>query len=124
MYNPDFWEIGLDQTDLEQIPNESGIWYESGEERVNRYQWEDKVEHLAYRIVATSTGSLTERQREATLLYFCFGKTQQEIGEIMGISRRVVSQHLFGITRKGKQVGGAIEKLRKVFREEKLLPES
>ena len=26
MYNPDFWEVCLDQTDLEDFSNEAGIW--------------------------------------------------------------------------------------------------
>ena len=118
MYNPDFWEVGVDQADLEQIPNENGIWYESTDEQASRYVREDHTERIAFRIVATTPGNLTERQREATLLYFCYSKTQQEIAEILGISRRVVSQHIFGITRNGKQVGGAVQKLRKVCRAE------
>ena len=59
---------------------------------------------------------LTERQTECIQLYFYKGKTQEEIGSILGISRRVVSQHLFGVTRNGRQVGGAINKIRKVCR--------
>ena len=118
MYNPDFWEVGVDQADLEQIPNESGIWHETVDEQASRYFWEDRTERIALRIVANSTKLLTERQREAVLLYFCYSKTQQEIAEILGISRRVVSQHIFGITRKGRPVGGAVQKLRKVCREE------
>ncbi len=117
MYNPDFWEVQLDQADLEKIPNEAGLWFESGEDREQRYLWEDRVEDLAFRVVSVVSKSLTEKQREATLLYFCCKKTQREIAQIMGISRRVVSQHLFGITRNGKQVGGAVQKLRKLCRE-------
>ena len=59
--------------------------------------------------------TLTDRQREAMALYFEYGRTQQEISEIMGISRRVVSQHLFGITRNGKSVGGAVKKIQKLW---------
>jgi len=57
---------------------------------------------------------LTQKQCEVVVLYFIYQKTQQEVAEILGISRRVVSQHLFGICRNGKQVGGAIKKLRKI----------
>lgn len=118
MYDPDFWEIRLDPADLEQVPNEAGLWYESGEEQERRYRWEDEVKRLAFRMVSAVSESLTDRQREAVLLYFYYRKSQQEIAEILGISRRVVSQHLFGITRNGKQVGGAVQKLRRVCREE------
>ena len=62
--------------------------------------------------------ALTERQREALILYFLHQKTQEEVAQIMGISRRVVSQHLFGVCRGGKQVGGAIKKIRKLCREQ------
>jgi len=41
------------------------------------------------------------------MLYFLHDKTQEEVAEIMGINRLVVSQHLFGIRRNGRQVGGA-----------------
>ena len=51
MYNPDFWEVRLDQTDLEQIPNEASIWFEPGEEQESRYRWEDRIKNLTARIV-------------------------------------------------------------------------
>ena len=57
---------------------------------------------------------LTPTQRRCVRLYFFEQKTQEEIAAILGISRRVVSQHLFGIRRAGKQIGGAINKIRKV----------
>ncbi|MCZ6635351.1 MAG: sigma factor-like helix-turn-helix DNA-binding protein [bacterium] len=120
MYNPDFWEVQIDQTDLEQIPNEAGLWFENSEDRETRYVWEDKIKKLTPRIDSLITHALTQKQLEAMVLYFKWGKTQQEISEIMGISRRVVSQHLFGITRRGKSVGGAVKKLQKVCRLESI----
>ena len=117
MYNPDFWEVQVDQTDLEQIPNEAGLWFENSEDRETRYAWEDKIKKLIPRIDSLITYTLTQKQLEAMVLYFKWGKTQQEISEIMGISRRVVSQHLFGITRNGRQVGGAVQKIRKICKE-------
>ena len=113
MYNSDFWEVQLDPGEVERVPNEAGAWYESTEERHRRYRWEDRVSALAPQLYTLIREMLTDRQREAMLLYFACGKTQQEIAEILGISRRVVSQHLFGITRGGKGVGGAVRKIRK-----------
>ena len=121
MYNSDFWEVPLNQRDLEKIPNENGIWFESREDRRLRYVREDRVAAVAVQIIEAFPHCLTDRQREAALLYFRHGKTQREIAEIMGISRRVVSQHLFGITRGGRQVGGAMRKLRKYCQDEGLL---
>ena len=117
MYNPDFWEIQLDQTDLEQMPNESGPWFETREDRETRYLWEDRIGVLVPRLNTLIFESLTGRQREAVVLYFKYGKTQQEVAKIMGISRRVVSQHLFGITRNGKLVGGAVRKIQRLCKE-------
>jgi DNA-directed RNA polymerase specialized sigma24 family protein len=120
MYNSDFWEVRLNQCELEKMSGEDGLWFESGDDRRLRYAWEDRVAEVTFRILEAVPGCLTEKQREATLLYFCHGKTQREIAGIMGISRRVVSQHLFGITRGGRQVGGAIRKLRKFCEDEGL----
>ena len=116
MYNPDFWEVQFDQSDLEMMPDDVGLWYESPEDQHSRYDREDRVKRLIPQIDILLNRSLTQKQFEATVLYFKYGKTQREISEIMGISRRVVSQHLFGITRNGKSVGGAVKKLRKLCR--------
>ena len=116
MYNPDFWEVQFDQSDLEMMPDDVGLWYESPEDQHSRYDREDRVKQLIPQIDTLLNQSLTQKQFEATVLYFKYGKTQREISEIMGISRRVVSQHLFGITRNGKSVGGAVKKLRKLCR--------
>ena len=112
MYNPDFWEVILDQSDLEQIPAERSIWFGSGDDQDDRYEIEDQNLDFAESVYRDVLGSLTQKQREAVTLYFEFGKTQQEISAILGMSRRVVSQHLFGITRNGKSVGGAVKKMR------------
>jgi RNA polymerase sigma factor (sigma-70 family) len=113
MYNPDFWEVILDRSDLEQIPNERGIWFESVDDRLDRCHTENRNLNLARTVYRDVLGSLTQKQREAVTLYFEYGKTQQEISAILGMSRRVVSQHLFGITRNGKCIGGAVKKLRR-----------
>ena len=114
MYNPEFWEIRLEQVDLEQFPNEANIWYETGEDRVHRYQREDQVDELADSVYDFLSQYLTQKQCEVVVLYFIYQKTQQEAADILGISRRVVSQHLFGICREGKHIGGAVNKLRKL----------
>lgn len=118
MYNPDFWEVQIEQADLEKMSDDVGLWFESREDQEQRYHWEDRVGQLMARLDTVIPRGLTQKQFEATVLYFKFGKTQQEISEIMGISRRVVSQHLFGITRNGKSVGGAIKKIQKLCQDQ------
>ena len=114
MYNPEFWEIQFEQGDLEKFSNESGIWFETREDQEGRYKREDQVSDLADEIYGFLSEFLTQKQTEVVILYFLHKKTQQEIAEILGISRRVVSQHLFGICRNGKHIGGAVNKLRKL----------
>ena len=114
MYNPDFWEVQLDPVDLDRYPAEAGLWHETGNEQRQRH--ESTQRQVLSPVMDLVSTALTDRQREATLLYFLCEKTQEEVAEIMGISRRVVSQHIFGICRNGKRVGGAIGKLKKACR--------
>ncbi|NKB71349.1 MAG: hypothetical protein GKR89_30105 [Candidatus Latescibacteria bacterium] len=115
MYNPDFWEVRLDHHDLAQYPNEAGIWFDNQDEPVGRSELRRK--NMMSPIMELVSRGLTEKQRQVVILYYLHQKTQEEVGQILGISRRVVSQHLFGIFRNGKHVGGAINKIRKLCRE-------
>ena len=117
MHNPDFWEVRVAPQDLSQYANEAGLWFESSHESRRRLQREARVRGLIGPIMDLISNVLTEKQRQALILYYFHHKTQEEVAQIMGISRRVVSQHLFGICRHGKQVGGAIQKIRKLCRQ-------
>ena len=116
MYNSDFWEVRIDLNDLAQFPNEAGVWYQTPDDA--RYERRLKTRHtqVMSRLMELIRRDLTERQFMILVLYFMHQKTQEEVAQIMGISRRTVSQHLFGICRNGKQVGGAIRKIRKLCR--------
>ena len=69
------------------------------------------------RLMDIIENELTPKQRQAVMLYFFGQRTQEEIGRIMGIPHQVVSQHIYGIRRNGKKIGGAIAKLRKACKE-------
>ena len=114
MYNPAFWEVSLDPHDLDTYANEAGIWHETSDDSQERLNRETRSKNLMRPIMALIGEALTEKQHQVLLLYYLHQKTQEEVAQIMGISRRVVSQHLFGIYRNGKQVGGAIKKIRKL----------
>ena len=103
--------------DLSHYANEAGLWFESRHDRRSRSQREVRVRGLIGPVMDLISDALTEKQRQALILYYFHRKTQEEVAQIMGISRRVVSQHLFGICRHGKQVGGAIQKIRKLCRQ-------
>ena len=89
MHNPDFWEVCLEPVDLARYPNEAGIWYESREDSQAGRTREYRVKHLIQPIMELVDRRLTQKQREALLLYFLYHKTQEEVAQIMGISRRV-----------------------------------
>ena len=114
MYNPDFWEVRLEPCDLSRFANEAGVWFETEEERLGECLNAQRARDMLPHIMAVAREGLTQRQQQTLLLYFIHDKTQEEIAEILGISRRVVSQHLFGIHRQGKHVGGAVKKLRRL----------
>ena len=114
MFNPDFWEVQLDPGDLDRFPAAQALWHEDSEDRRLRSRAQTRADRLLPPVMDLMDGGLTARQREAVRLYFLCDKTQEEVAEIMGINRRVVSQHLFGIRRNGRQVGGAIARLRKL----------
>ena len=103
----------MDQVYLEQFPSEANVWYETRADQVHRYHREDQVHVLADRVYGFLSEFLTQTQCEVVILYFIYQKTQQEVAEVLGISRQVVSQHLFGIWRNGKHIGGAMNYLRK-----------
>ena len=114
-FNPDFWEIPVPPEYFDQLTTEDHLWYESptdGFAEARRIKKQQVLNQIRLIIVQ----ELTDRQYDCVHLYFYEGKTQEEIGEILGISRRVVSQHLFGVTRDGRKVGGAINKIRKLCR--------
>jgi RNA polymerase sigma factor (sigma-70 family) len=122
MVNPQFWEVSVDPHDLDRFSAEQRLWYESDEERQIRYRREDRSDLLARKIRSIIDSELTPRQQDVIRLYFFHGKTQGEIAQIMGISRRVVAQHLFGICRRGQKVGGAIKRIKKVCAQRNMSP--
>lgn len=80
----------------------------------------DEMLALLGRLVATG---LTARQRQIVGLYFTEGRTQAEIGQMLGISQQVVSRQLFGVVRDGRRIGGALRRLRQLCDEHGIDPE-
>ncbi len=112
-FNPDYWEIAVEYDVLSQFSTEQNLHYEAAEEvsiQGRRNAWLERLVPLVNELIATN---LTPRQREIVYLYFDRGMTVYEIAGQLGISVPSVSQHLFGRSRDGKVIGGAIPKLRK-----------
>lgn len=59
--------------------------------------------------------ALTPKQREAVELHFFEGMSQGEIARKLGITQQVVQKRLHGVQRRGKRIGGALPRLRRVI---------
>lgn len=117
-FDPRFWEILLDINELDKFPYESILGYQTPEERQQQLKQKNQRKQILNTILDIIESELTQRQRDCIKLYFLKEKTQDEVAKILGISRRVVSQHIYGILRDGKRIGGAIKKIRKVCKKQ------
>jgi len=114
-YNADFWEIPTGSEYLENLPAHKALWFETEEDRERRYAFKDFFEEVSPAVQGIMDASLTKRQREVVSLYYLLGKTQEDIATILELTQSTVSRHLFGTMRRGKKVGGAIPKLKKII---------
>ncbi|HOD52580.1 MAG TPA: sigma-70 family RNA polymerase sigma factor [Candidatus Hydrogenedentes bacterium] len=114
-FNSDFWEIPTSSKYLENVPSERNLWFETEQDRERRYALQDFFQSVLPAINALIEKHLTDRQRDILRLYYFKGMTQVEIAETLSLTQSTVSRHLFGTTRAGKKVGGAIAKLRKLL---------
>ncbi len=114
-FNADFWEIPTSSKYLENVPAERNLWFETEQDRERRYALQDFFQSVLPAINKLIEMHLTDRQRDILRLYYFQGMTQVEIAEKLELTQSTVSRHLFGTTRDGKKVGGAIAKLRKLL---------
>ena len=116
-HDPYFWEINVDPEVLESALVEPDfleqllISPEDEQESLEKEQLKDEAIDQIKELIRIR---LTTRQRQIVEMYFYENKTQQEIAETLGINQQVVSKHLFGVLRDGRQVGGAVRKLRRL----------
>jgi DNA-binding transcriptional ArsR family regulator len=118
-YNPDFWELPTGSEYLENLPASRGLWYETSEDRERRYAFEEFFGTVKPVVSELLESGLTGRQREVVKLYYLYGKTQEDIATILDLTQSTVSRHLFGTMRRGKKVGGALPKLRRLIETKK-----
>jgi hypothetical protein len=114
-YNPDFWELPTGSEYLENLPASRALWYETSEDRERRYAFEQFFGTVKPVVNELLESGLTGRQKEVVKLYYLYGKTQEDIATILELTQSTVSRHLFGTMRRGKKVGGALPKLRKLI---------
>ena len=94
-YNPDFWEIPFDPQVLDQL-----VVGNFDEEQSPR-TIPPEVISLLHTLIRTR---LTSRQRRILEIYFFESLNEQTIASQLGISQQVVSKHLFGVIRDGRNV--------------------
>lgn len=110
-----YLEITAASDYFDRMPVERGLWFETQMDRDRRYALQEFFQAVMPVVGDAIDTALTSRQREVTLLYFFCGKTQEDIAAILDLSQSTVSRHLFGTTRNGRRVGGAVQKLRKMI---------
>jgi RNA polymerase sigma factor (sigma-70 family) len=116
-FNPDFWEVVVERAQLEAYSNEDALWHWYNQPSPSRDERAKRTRKTFEQIRALMHSELTVRQREVVELCYFAQLTQQEIAERLGIAQQVVGQHLLGIVRNGKRVGGAIPRLQKLCEE-------
>ena len=105
----DFWELPVDPASLEGLPDASPFPEAVRSNAVERA----RREAIAVLGELIRTG-LTQRQRRLVELYYFERRTQAEIARELGVSQQAVSRQLFGVLRRGRRVGGAIQRLRRL----------
>jgi DNA-binding MarR family transcriptional regulator len=114
-YNPDFWELPTGSEYLENLPASRALWHETEIDRQRRYAFAEFFQEVKPVVGQLLDVRLTRRQREVLKLYYFHGKTQEDIATILDLTQSTVSRHLFGTMRRGRKVGGAIPKLRRMI---------
>ncbi len=113
-FNADFWEIPTKTEFLENLPSERALWYETDEDRERRWALQEFFQAVLPAVEELVRANLTKRQQQILRMYYFESMTQEDIAAALDLTQSTVSRHLFGTTRNGKKVGGAIPKLRRV----------
>jgi len=94
----DFKEV-LILLPMEGITETAGLWFETEDERLRRWEREETRGGLLREVKSIAMRKLTRRQKEVFRL-FLQGKSQREIGAILGISRNTIKSRWGGLVRK------------------------
>jgi predicted transcriptional regulator len=107
-------EISVCPKKMQNMPESSSAYFiENAEDTAKRAEAVDEMMELVWTLVERN---LTSRQKDIFHLCYQGQHTQQEIAMMLGISQATVNHHLIGKMKRGKPVGGAIQKIRKSIR--------
>ncbi len=93
------------RADLDRFEEGRGLW--SGAEDEGAAD-----EHRSEAVREAVRVALTDKQREVVEACFFEGLSQGEVARRLGIAQQVVQKRLYGASRGGKRVGGAVQRLR------------
>ncbi len=94
------------RADFDHVADDRALW-PRGESTSD-----ERREALVREAVATQ---LTERQRAIVEWHFFEGLSQGEVARRLGVSQQVVQKAIYGVTRRGRPLGGALRRLREVL---------
>jgi len=118
------FERHLEQGHWGNVPEHLARWYKYNKEQATFRERHELIMEAAEMLRQAMDERLTERQRDTLSMFFFEGYTQVEIAKLLGISQPTVHQHVSGKLRRGRRVGGGIQKLRKTFKRELALKDS
>ena len=93
------------RADLDRFEEGRGLWAGGADESA-------AADRLSAAVRAAVTAALTDKQREVVEACFFEGLSQGEAARRLGIAQQVVQKRLYGASRGGKLVGGAVQRLR------------
>ena len=106
-------EIPVCPETMQNMPESSSPWFANAANDAARA---DTVGEMLVLVRTMAAVILTPRQKDIFHLCYQEERTQVEIAEILGISQATVSHHLIGKMKRGKTMGGAMQKIRKNIR--------
>ena len=95
-------DIGFDSDEKKDFLKDSEI--EKFFSQQGRYGENPETTYIRKEMVREILASLTQKQREAVILYYMYEYTEEKIGEILGISRDSVNDRLKGAEEKIKKL--------------------
>ena len=107
-------EISVCPETIQNMPESSSPWF--AQDATREAVRSDATVEMMVLVRTMAAAILTPRQKVIFSLCFQEQRTQVEIAEILGISQATVNHHLIGKMKRGKAMGGAMQKIRKSIR--------
>lgn len=92
------------RADLSHVPDHASLWPSDAPD--------DTIDRRDARLRDALDRALTSRQRDIVSWHFFEGISQGDIARRLGVTQQVVQKAIYGDTRDGRRVGGALQRLR------------